>query len=102
MKFYYNDKLVRTSKTRHYKYAVGSEYSGFTTCSETLENAKRALEQLVRLNTATAKSNLEYAKDPEHLAELKKVFGADYDPEKSYTTAIENIKRFRIVELVEK
>jgi hypothetical protein len=101
MKFYYKGKLIRTSKTRHYKYAIGCEAYGFS-CSETLENAQRQLDQKARQCLATAKSNLSFSQDPKNLAWLKERYGEDFDPIEAYKKALELIKTLAIVELEEK
>lgn len=40
MKFYYNDKLIRTSKTHHYTHAVINENGEALTCSATLKGCE--------------------------------------------------------------
>ena len=102
MKFYYNGKLIRTSKTRHYKYAIGTEEYGFSTCSETLGNAQKHLQQKINRHIETAKSNLNFAKNPENLEWLKERYGADYDADKRYKEDMERVKLYKIVELEEK
>lgn len=101
MKFYYNGKLIRTSKTRHYKYAIGSEECGFSSCSETLENAKRCLEQKVKQCIETAKSNLKFAQIPKNLVYLKEKYGENYDPIERYKNELNSAKQYKIVELEE-
>ena len=53
MKFYYNDKWVRTSKTRNYKYAVIVDNPdgtfGLVSCSETQANAQRSYFSYTRI-----------------------------------------------------
>jgi len=102
MKFYYNGQLVRTSKTRHYKYAIGSEEHGFKTCSETLDNAKKQLDAKKRYYLQVAKSNLEFAKKPENLKWLKEEYGEDYDPEVTYKNELAHANACKIVELEER
>lgn len=41
MKFYYNDKLMRTSKTHEYKYAIITENGDLWSCHGTLEAAQK-------------------------------------------------------------
>lgn len=41
MKFYYNGKLMRTSKTHEYKYAIVSENDVLWSCHGTLEAAQK-------------------------------------------------------------
>ncbi len=43
MKFYYNDKLIRTSKTHDYKYALISSTGKCVTCSASRERAEAEL-----------------------------------------------------------
>ena len=43
MKFYYNDKLIRTSKTHEYKYALISGTGKCVTCSASRERAEAEL-----------------------------------------------------------
>lgn len=43
MKFYYNDKLIRTSKTHEYKYALISSTGKCVTCSASRERAEAEL-----------------------------------------------------------
>ncbi len=102
MKFYYNGKLIRTSKSRHYKYAIGIEGTGFPRCSETLENAKKQLEQEVKERIETAKNNLLFAEKPENLAWLKERFGEDYNPVEEYKKALKRAQMVTIVELEER
>ena len=41
MKFYFNGKLIRTSKNHEYKYAILSENDGVWSCHSTLEAAEK-------------------------------------------------------------
>lgn len=55
MKFYYNDKLVRTSKTHDYKYAIISKKGDCLSCHGTLESAQKEFRrQISELETSIA------------------------------------------------
>ena len=58
MKFYYNGKLVRTSKTRDYKYAIIWPDGECTSCHGTLESAKKEYRRYI----AEAEGCIEEAK----------------------------------------
>lgn len=51
MKFYYNDKLVRTSKTHEYKYAVINKQitksNPVKSCSTTYEGCVKYIEKMI-------------------------------------------------------
>lgn len=103
MKFYYNGKLIRTSKTRHYKYAIGTSDTGtYATCSETMENAQKALDNLKKRIREVAESNYKFAQNPENLAWLKERYGEQYDAEERYKKEISRVQFAEIVELEEK
>lgn len=103
MKFYYNGKLIRTSKTRHYKYAVGtSDTATYARCSETLANAQKALDELKRRIIEVAESNFKFAQNPENLAWLKERYGEQYDAEERYKKEIARLQLAEIVELEER
>lgn len=102
MKFYYNDKVIRTSKTMRYKFAVISENSEGVkvfACSETRANAQKALEKTKNEHTKIAKNNLEWAKKPENLNWLKNEHGEGYNAETEYKNFMERINNYKIVEL---
>lgn len=105
MKFFYNNKLVRTSKTKRYKYAViresGDDIKVFA-CSETRANAQKALERTKNEHARIAKSNLDFGKKPEKLEWLKQTYGEEYDAETEYKKFIETINNYKIVELEER
>lgn len=101
MKFYYNGKLVRTSKTKHYKYGIVCCESVIA-CSETFENAQLRLEALVREHTRVAKSNHDFAQKPEQLTWLKETYGEDYDADEIYEDSIKRISLYKIVKLEER
>jgi hypothetical protein len=106
MKFYYNGELIRTSKTRHYKYAIGcSDTKGYATCSETWENAQKALDALKNRIRQTAESNLKFDQDPKNQEFLKKYYGDrydTYDPLAEYKRALARVQFAEIVELEER
>ena len=106
MKFYYNGKLIRTSKTRHYKYAIGTSDTGcYATCSETWENAQKALDALKNRIRKTAEENLKFSQNPKNQEFLKKFYGDrydQYDPQAEYQKAIARIQLAEIVELEER
>jgi PIN domain nuclease of toxin-antitoxin system len=54
MKFYYNGKLMRTSKNHDYKYAIVSANDGLWSCHSTLE----AAEKEYRRPIAEAETNI--------------------------------------------
>ena len=49
MKFYYNEKLIRTSKTHEYKYALLSSNEKCVTCSASRDRAESELT--IRINS---------------------------------------------------
>ena len=104
MKFYYNGQLVRTSKTRHYKYAIVRKYGDKVkvyACSETLENAQKRLETEKRDQKERAESNLKWCKIPENYQWCVEYYGA-CNPEADYQQRLENINHLTIVELEER
>lgn len=103
MKFYYNGNLVRTSKTRHYKYAVGtSDTATYARCCETFASAQKALDELKRQIIKVAESNYKFAQNPENLAWLKERYGEQFDAEERYKKAIARVQFAEIVELEER
>jgi hypothetical protein len=106
MKFYYNGKLIRTSKTRHYKYAIGTSDTGtYPTCSETMENAQKALDDLKRRIIRNAEENYRFDQDPKNQEFLKKYYGDrydQYDARAAYEKAIARVQLAEIVELEER
>ena len=48
MKFYYNDKLLRTSKTHVYTHALLDHNGNVITCSATREGCKKELSRRIR------------------------------------------------------
>lgn len=48
MKFYYNDKLIRTSKTHVYTHALLDQSSKAVTCSATREGCEKELSRSIR------------------------------------------------------
>ena len=108
MRFYYNDQMVRTSKNRHYKFAVVWEREGAETvsclaCSETKENAERSLQREIAAQKRIAQSNLHFHNDPENTESewYKEYFGADFDAQKAFEDHIESLKNIKVVELRE-
>lgn len=59
MKFYYNNKLVRTSKTHNYKYGVFTRNDNCEACASTYELAEKAIVTVTRF----VRANLEYYKE---------------------------------------
>ena len=67
MKFYYNGKLVRTSKNHEYKYGIlSSEGGSVTSCHATYEAAYKELQR----RPGEIRTNIEITK--EALKELEK------------------------------
>lgn len=105
MKFYYNDKVIRTSKTMRYKFAVISEHGEGVkvfSCSETRVNAQKSLDKIKRDRLRIAESNLKFAKNSNNTAWLKERYGEDFNAETQYQNDIESIKNYKIVELEER
>jgi hypothetical protein len=106
MKFYYNGQLIRTSKTRHYKYAIGTSDTGkYPICSETLENAQKALDALKNRIRHNAEENYKFDLNPENQEFLKKFYGDrydQYDARAAYERAIARVQLAEIVELEER
>lgn len=106
MKFYYNGKLIRTSKTRHYKYAIGTSDTGkYAICSETWENAQKALDALKRRIIEAAENNYKFDQDPKNQEFLKKYYGDrydQYDARAAYERAKARVQYAEIVELEER
>lgn len=104
MKFYYNGQLIRTSKTRHYKYAIihesGDKLKVFA-CSETRENAQKRLESEIRYRTQQAEEEMKWQKIPQNYEWCVQHYGK-CDPEVEYKKRIEWIKTFKVVELEER
>lgn len=101
MKFYYNGQLVRTSKTRNYKYAIVRESGDkikVYACSETLENASKRLQSEKAYQTQRAEGDLKWGKIPENYKWCVEHYGK-YDPEAEYNKRLEMIKDIKIVEL---
>lgn len=101
MKFYYNGQLVRTSKTRNYKYAIIRENEGkikVYACSETKQNALKRLQSEKAYQTQRAKDELEWCKIPENYKWCVENYGK-CDPEAEYKERLEMIKNIKIVEL---
>lgn len=57
MKFYYNDKLVRTSKTHEYHYAILSENGDVWSCHGTLEAAQKEFRRPISECETTIEDN---------------------------------------------
>lgn len=58
MKFYYKDKLIRTSKTHNYTHAVLTANEKLLACASSYELAVKA----IATNTGSERSNLDYYK----------------------------------------
>ena len=58
MKFYYNNKLIRTSKTHNYKYAVITASGRLLCCASSYDLALKGIQT----NTGTQRSNLDFYK----------------------------------------
>lgn len=104
MKFYYNGKQVRTSKTRHYKYAIVREVGDKVivyACSETRENAYKRLQAEKNEQRARAEGELKWSKKPENFKWAVEFYG-EYNPEADYQKALENIEKIKVVELEER
>lgn len=56
MKFYYNGKLVRTSKTHEYRYAIVTEAGNLISCHGTREAAEKEFRKPI----ASCESTLEF------------------------------------------
>lgn len=116
MKFYYNDVLIRTSKTHHYKYAIICR-NNCIMCSATKdgcekEKQKYINEQLERLgNCRRAITAIENGKDRFEIKDGRRTF---YDKPRytieHYKDSVEECKRsiehiktmWEIVEIEEK
>ena len=101
MKFYYNGQLVRTSKTRNYKYAIIREIGDkikVYACSETMQNALKRLQSEKADQTRRAESNYKWCKIPENYKWCVEHYGK-CDPEAEYKEYLEMIKNIKIVEL---
>jgi hypothetical protein len=57
MKFYYNGKLIRTSKTGEYKYALLDQNGKCLTCSATLKGAQSYKDSAISKKRNSIKSN---------------------------------------------
>lgn len=104
MKFYYKGQLVRTSKTRNYKYAIVRENGDkikVYACSETRENAQKRLQAEINYQTQRAEDELKWCKIPKNYEWCVEYYGK-CDPEADYKQRLENIKEIKIVELEER
>lgn len=101
MKFYYNGKKVRESKTHEYKYAIvleqGDNVKVFA-CAGTRENALKRLQSEINYQKECAESNLRWGKNPENYKWAVEYYGT-YNPEEDYKKHIDKIKQIKIVEL---
>ena len=84
MKFYYNNKLVRTSKTHNYKYGVFTSNDKLLACASSFELAQKAIITA----TNSERHNLEfYKKELEAIEKGKEKFWG-----KKYLHKVEDTK----------
>lgn len=86
-KYYYNGELVRTSKTRTYKYGLLTTDNCIVSCSAT----PKALESEIRTKLTFYKKQLDYYTKHNDIENI------DW-----YKNVIENVNNYRIVELEER
>lgn len=107
MKFYYKEQLVRTSKTRHYKYAVGTIKKDGSlscwSCHETRESAEKQMQSKRNECRRIAQSNREWAKKSEENMEyFRKFYGSDYDPDEQYKAVMAGLGDIKVFEIEER
>lgn len=107
MKFYYKEQLVRTSKTRHYKYAVGAINEDGSlacfSCHETRESAEKQLQSKRNECRRIAQNDAAWAKKSEkNLQKCREFYGNDWDPDEHVKNVVSGLGSMKVFEIEER